>query len=820
VTTETTHTRSRRASLGGLILQVVTSLALFGLAFSTRSQAALQLAFYALGGVPIWFVTLLVFRQRELAALEALDLEELRREKQATGAGAAIFGEEGPGGLGYRVAETRAKWMQRWLVPGFALATAAYLAVIGIFVWHGIPKPGTFWAPIVHTPFAIVGLAIFMIGTFLYARYTSGMAHTAEWQLLRGCGAYLLGNSLAMMALMIAFGVLAYSPTTTSVEHVLAYVFPVLMWLLAAETTINFVLDIYRPRTPGVEPRAAYDSRLLGLLAEPGGIASSIAEALNYQFGFQVSQTWFYQLLARAFVPLLLTGVLALWLLTGVVIVQPYERVIIERFGTQLNPGGVDANGQPRPQPLMPGLHFKLPAPIDRARAYNTGQLHQISIGFSQWDAVPDYEKDRKGVQLWTDTQHLGLDHFNFLVGISQKSEEESATAPARAPEAVTSRAPVHMMRMEVVIQYRICADELYRYSRVMTEPDRKLRDAAWSEVVRYAASTTVDDLLSRDLAALGEFLRKRINERTRDLGLEVAYVGVTNIHPETTVANAFREVIGAEQQKVAAIREARVTENQKLSEVAGDVTRARTLAKTTVRGQEAVKRLNEALAGLQDVDPAKLEQLAARVLDAKSEFVADTVAAADWDDASEHEQQVKLDYQLGLGQTLGAQAAAAQRVQDAKAARDKAAAVLEAKLGPVRTALGQQIRPEQVELLVASVAARLAVEHWEQKLDEQIANRDVGGTLAARLAAALADRWDKEMTTAARFARAENEREAYRAAPEVYKSRRLMEVYVDGLKDARKFFLAFDPTGRVVRTRLIAEDERGLAPEELAAPK
>ncbi len=821
MTTETTHTRSRRASLGGLILQVVTALALFGLALATHSQAALQLALYTLGGVPIWFVTLLVFRQRELAALEALDLEELRREKQAAGGGAAMFAEEGAGGLGYRVAEARAQWMQRWLVPGFALGTAAYLITIGIVLWHGIPKAGTAWALIGQIPFALVALAIFMIGTFLYARYTSGMARAAEWQLLRGCGAYLLGNSLAMMALMVALGVLAYSETTTIVEHVLAYAFPVLMWVLAAETVINFVLDIYRPRTPGVEPRAAYDSRLLGLLAEPGGIASSIADALNYQFGFQVSQTWFYQLLARAFVPLLATGALALWLLTCIVIVQPYERVIIERLGVQLNPGGVDADGTPHPEPLKPGLHFKLPAPIDRARIYNTGQLHQISVGFAQWDVNPDYEKDRKGVQLWTDTQHLGLDHFNFIVCVPpERTSPAPTTAPEQLAEVPTSRAPVHMLRMEVVVQYRIRAEELYRFSQAMLDPDRKIRDVAWGEVVRYAAATTVDDLLSRDLAALGELLRQRLNERTRELGLEVAYVGVTNLHPETTVANAFREVIGAEQQKVAAIREARVTENQKLSEVAGDVARARALAKITLRAQSATKRLNDALTASADVPPATVEALAARLAGLAPQFRADTQAAATLEDAQEAEQQVRLDYELGLGQTFGAQAAAAKVVQAAKIKRDEVAAVLEKELALVRSEFAKQVTPRQAGALIESVAARLAAEYWEQELDSQIGRPDTGGKLAATLAAALADRWDKEMTTAARFVRAENEREAYRAAPEVYKSRRLMETYIEGLRDARKFFLAFDPTGRVVRTRLIAEDERGLAPEDLTAPK
>ena len=82
-------------------------------------------------------------------------------------------------------------------------------------------------------------------------------------------------------------------------------------------------------------------------------------------------------------------------------------------------------------------------------------------------------------------------------------------------------------------------------------------------------------------------------------------------------------------------------------------------------------------------------------------------------------------------------------------------------------------------------------------------------------MSGALADRWQTEMGAAAELVRVQNEREAYRAAPEIYKSRRLMEVLVDGVKDARKYFLAFDPGKRTVRVRFVAEDQAGSEPIE-----
>ena len=296
---ETSHARSRRAALIGLVLQIITALAAFGLSRWVGSTALNMLSLYLVGGIPIWFVVLLVFRQHELAALEALDLEELRREKQATGGGEAIFDEGGGGGLGFMVAKTRLEWMQRWLIPTFGFLTAVYLIAVGILSWVAFGDVAVHeWPRLSAVELALVLVSLLMLLMFFFARYTSGMARVERWQLLRGCGSYMLGNAVVALAILVCLGVYLYQGTT-SWERVLTYAIPTIMLLLGIETLINFLLDIYRPRTPGVEPRACFDSRLLGLISEPGGIAHSLAEAINYQFGFKVSQTWFYLLLQR-----------------------------------------------------------------------------------------------------------------------------------------------------------------------------------------------------------------------------------------------------------------------------------------------------------------------------------------------------------------------------------------------------------------------------------------------------------------------------------------------------------------------------------------
>ena len=65
-----------------------------------------------------------------------------------------------------------------------------------------------------------------------------------------------------------------------------------------------------------------YESRLVGLLGQPEGLITTAAQALDYQFGFKVSETWFYRFFERALGWLLLLQVAALLLSTCVVFID------------------------------------------------------------------------------------------------------------------------------------------------------------------------------------------------------------------------------------------------------------------------------------------------------------------------------------------------------------------------------------------------------------------------------------------------------------------------------------------------------------------
>lgn len=785
--TEISHARARNASIGGLIVQAAACVGVAALAIMCRTIAGIGLAYFIGGGLIVWLAALLICRQRELVALERRDLELLLREKRAVGA-EGMFDDSG-----FRVAETRLAWMLRWLSPTMSLIFGAYLIGTGIYTWLIASKfaiGSKEWVPAVQLGLALTILPVVLFLTFLYSRFASGLARVPEWSVLRACGSYLLGNTIATLALILCLGVLVYAGEPMW-EHTLAYALPIVMVILGCEALLNFVLDIYRPRTPGQESRAAFDSRLLGLLSEPGGLAHSLAEAINYQFGFQVSQSWFYKLLERTIAPLIATGALALWLLSTVVVVGANERAIIERFGEK-----VDAE-----HPLEQGVHFKLPWPFAVAHKVNTDEVRQIVIGF-QIDEEGEAENphEHEGVILWTDAKHGGREHFDFVM------------LPSRAGVATTRAAgaadvPVHILRMSLVVQYRVDAGRLSAYLTDMSDPEDFLRSTAWQELTRFNIGTSVDSLLRERRERVGEELARRIREKLdeHNAGIEVVHVGLQAVHPENTVAQAFQRVVVAEQEKVTAVRQAQVRENSLLSRVSGS--RAKALALTEAIENrdrfDSMASRSEQVLREKGVGP---DSELFRALDGMRGGIARRIEVeAALRRARAAFETVEREHRLGLGPTVD-EAEAARRAAERAAEADRSAAeALEAALGGWKSEASRSLDGAAMTAMLDWATARAGLEYWSRALEAQF--QGLEGEAARVLAEAQTERWRIENSAAEEYLRLENERQAYAAAPQLYMARRYLDVLASGLVGARKYFLAFDASDRGTKIRIEAQE-------------
>ncbi|MGB2987890.1 MAG: SPFH domain-containing protein, partial [Phycisphaerae bacterium] len=339
--------------------------------------------------------------------------------------------------------------------------------------------------------------------------------------------------------------------------------------LLGLEFAVNFVLDLYRPRIPGEVPRPSFDSRLLGMIGEPGGFTKSIADAVNYQFGFQVSSTWFYQLLQRWLFPIMVVAFAAVLALTSVVIVDADEQVVIERFGRLVN--------EPT-RVLRPGIHFKWPYPIDVVYRAPVKRLSELVIG----EATEEDDEDLRKAIVWTE-KHEYVPELMLLVASPQLDRLSTQTGPtvdAGDGTKGTESVAVSLLMVSVPIEYRI--KDISKYLYTYDAPEKLMEAVAYQYLSDYAASVDIDTLISPGREAFNQHLGRLIQDRLDevDVGIEIVFVGVRGAHPpeKANVAAVFQSVVSAQTNMAATIHAAEGVMGKILTLVAGTVSRATAL--------------------------------------------------------------------------------------------------------------------------------------------------------------------------------------------------------------------------------------------------
>jgi membrane protease subunit HflK len=551
---------------------LIFSVVFFGIVFFVGRWSG----FFALSAVSwlilsatlIWFVLVIQFHQRVMAEQEKLDIGQLAESKQAS----TIFQAGGEQAVMFAVAQRRLDLLEKWFIPVFSVIIAAYQIAIGLYLLKAVRAAANDEAkqPLVC---AACMMAVAFV-SFLISRYATGMSAQPQWKPLRAGGSIFLGIAILCFALAISLAMAQFRYFI--VINAIDFIIPILLLLLGVETALNIVLDIYRPRLKGQYAKSAFDSRLLGIINEPGGIFRTAASAIDYQFGFKVSQTWFYKLLEKAIAPLILFAAVTLYLLSCIVVVNPNEEAIIEHLGNPRN-----HTGQVRL--AKPGLTLKWPWPIDIAYKYPTNMISEISIGYVPKFKPGTKELDR-GPLLW------GKSHYETEYLLLVASEQ---TSTGQAAGAV----PVSLIIATVPVQYKV--KDLYSFIYNHNEPEKLLESICYHELTKLAASAKieVDTAASINQSLLGagrveaeHTLISRIQAAAdkEGLGVEIVFLGLAGIHPPPEVAPDYQKVIGAVQKKQSLILNAYAQRNKDLSTLAGSVEEADRLYTLAAKYQQA----------------------------------------------------------------------------------------------------------------------------------------------------------------------------------------------------------------------------------------
>lgn len=497
-----------RTALGGLILVGAVGILAIYAALVTRSFVVAGAALHLLLGAAVWGFVLFSAKREARAAAEALESQRL--EALAAEGRQALF--EGRAGSG-----PESSGLERFRSGGHALLTLALSAgSIGGAVYLGWRYPLEEVEPSLGIA-AALGAAAFVL--LLVGRYAFALAQ--QGLLAAGARRALSGAAVALVAC------LGLAARHKGLEHaeLAGYGLIGIEALLGLEGVLLLILEVYRPRRRGEVSRPAFDSRLLGLLSAPSEVARSIARAVDYQFGFSLSETWIYQFASRWVAPVLLFMLASFWLMSTLVVVEPHQVVLLRRFGSL------------QAEPLGPGLHLKLPWPLDQTTRIEAKRLQEVSTG-------DHLGEDHHGALLWTSVKK----ELDAHVHGSEDEEESLILIPTASAGA--GQTPVNLIAVAASVHYRI--KDVSRYAERSADAKQLLKSLAERELVSLFGREDLDRLLQarvRHQATLRD--RLQVAADRLELGVTIESALLTDLHPPLAVGRNF-------EAASAAIEEAR----------------------------------------------------------------------------------------------------------------------------------------------------------------------------------------------------------------------------------------------------------------------
>ena len=266
---------------------------------------------------------------------------------------------------------------------------------------------------------------------------------------------------------------------------------------------------------------------------------SGWARLLGYRIKLWISRlepkAWFLYLLEhrqRFYRPAAI-ALAALVLLNGFYILQPNEVGVIERFGKKILPHA------------EPGLHYKLPWPVETLTRVEARRVRVVEIGFRSIAGV---------------TQEFEPAAYEWNV------QHRAGRFQRRPEEALMLSGDQNMTELTAIVHYRLARPEDFLFRHL--DGEAVVRTASESILQGVIASSPLDEALTVSRRAIEDRAKTELQDRlTRyQAGVEVLQVKLLDVHPSVEVVDAFRDVSGAYEEKNRLINEAEGYRNEQVA--------------------------------------------------------------------------------------------------------------------------------------------------------------------------------------------------------------------------------------------------------------
>jgi len=391
------------------------------------------------------------------------------------------------------------------------LRLLAALVVIMIPTWFNLVRPTVFTgATTTLLQLAGVALAIVAFGFHFLATYGAHVSRETPTPLLQTL--VPLARLAAAAHALVLSAVLLWLYAQRSWLGPLEMIFHFVVAALLVETLLHAVARLYQPVRLRDQEAVFGRSVFLAMLFGESGPLRSLAATAEKTLGLKLADTWLVQLGRRLIAPLVLLGILGLWLSTAV------TQIPVDSRGVHVE------SGRFAELSLPPGLHLHAPWPLAAVRVVSTERVQEIALGF---------ERDLAGPVLWAEKHFEG--EQNLLVGAGEE-----------------------LLTINVPLQYRV--RDAVAYLRRTTDPCVALEALGYRELLALTTAHTAFGLMTTDRVEITEKLRTNLQAASDrlGLGLEIVFVGLKDVHPPVPVAPAYQDVISAEEQQLALADQAR----------------------------------------------------------------------------------------------------------------------------------------------------------------------------------------------------------------------------------------------------------------------
>ncbi len=257
---------------------------------------------------------------------------------------------------------------------------------------------------------------------------------------------------------------------------------------------------------------------------------------LTGRLDFPAAWRWIFERRGALARPALYVA-LALVLLNGLYVVRPDQVGVIQRFGRKVLPLS------------EPGLHYKLPWPVERLTRVQSRRVRTVEIGFRTNSSSPDAEP---AAYEWN-VQHRE--------GRFQRKPEE----------ALMLTGDQNMIELNATVHYDLTRPDEFLFGQL--DGETTIRATAESCLESVVAAAPLDEVLTTGRQAIEGKARAELQRRLDRYatGIRVLGLRLEDVHPSLEVVDAFRSVSGAYEEKNRLVNEAEGYRNEQVALARGN---------------------------------------------------------------------------------------------------------------------------------------------------------------------------------------------------------------------------------------------------------